>query len=125
MTIAIIETSPYIANRLEDMIKEKNEGVVFKKYSKMDEAMEYLSNPLPGAILMDVRFAGSHFETLFNRFKKIENLTLIVMHQAIDEQSKEKYLSAGVDYLIDLYYDFEKLPLMIKAIIEKGTHKNN
>lgn len=125
MTVAILETSPYIADRLADLIAENNEDIVFKKYSNKAEAVEYLHNPLAGVILMDVRFVGSHFEEIFKQFRKNENITLIVLHQVMDEQTKEKYLAVGTDYLIDLYHDFEKIPLLIKESSVKKTYKNN
>ena len=91
MTVAIFETSPYISERLIDLIAEKNGDIDFQKYTKRTEAVEYLRNPLPGTILMDVRFVGSQFEEMFNQFRKNENITLIVMHQVMDEQTREKY----------------------------------
>lgn len=116
MTVAIFETSPYISERLVDLIAEKNEGVVFKKYSNRSEAVEYLRNPLPGAILMDVRFVGSYFEQVFDQYKSNTDTRLIVMHQVMDEPTREKYLAIGTDHLVDLYHDFEKIPALIREI---------
>jgi DNA-binding NarL/FixJ family response regulator len=116
MTVAIFETSPYISERLVDLIAEKNEGVVFKKYSNRSEAVEYLRNPLPGAILMDVRFVGSYFEQVFDQYKSNTDTRLIVMHQVMDELTREKYLAIGTDHLVDLYHDFEKIPALIREI---------
>jgi len=116
MTVAIFETSPYISERLVDLIAEKNEGVVFKKYSNRSEAVEYLRNPLPGAILMDVRFVGSYFEQVFDQYKSNTDTRLIVMHQVMDEPTREKYLAIGTDHLVDLYHDFEKIPVLIREI---------
>jgi len=116
MTVAIFETSPYISERLEDLIAEKNEGVVFKKYSNRAEAVEYLGNPLPGAILMDVRFVGSYFDQVFKNYKSNTGTRLIIMHQVIDEPTREKYLAIGTDHMVDLYHDFEKIPVLIREI---------
>lgn len=116
MTVAIFETSPYISERLVDLIAEKNEGVVFKKYSNRTEAVEYLRNPLPGAILMDVRFVGSYFEQVFKNYKSNTGTRLIIMHQVMDEPTREKYLAIGTDHLVDLYHDFEKIPVLIRDI---------
>lgn len=116
MTVAIFETSPYISERLVDLIAEKNEDVVFKKYSNRSEAVEYLRNPLPGAILMDVRFVGSYFEQVFDQYKSNTDTRLIVMHQVMDEPTREKYLAIGTDHLVDLYHDFEKIPALIREI---------
>lgn len=116
MTVAIFETSPYISERLVDLIAEKNEGVVFKKYSNRTEAVEYLRNPLPGAILMDVRFVGSYFEQVFKNYKSNTGTRLIIMHQVMDEPTREKYLAIGTDHLVDLYHDFEKIPVLIREI---------
>lgn len=116
MTVAIFETSPYISERLVDLIAEKNEGVVFKKYSNRTEAVEYLRNPLPGAILMDVRFVGSYFEQVFENYKSNTGTRLIIMHQVMDELTREKYLAIGTDHLVDLYHDFEKIPVLIREI---------
>lgn len=124
MTVAIFETSPYISDRLVDLIAEKNDDVVFRKYSKRADAVEYLRNPLPGAILMDVRFVGSYFDQVFNQYKPAEGTRLIVMHQVMDEPTREKYLAVGTDYLVDLYHDFEKIPLLIKEIGFKKTYEN-
>lgn len=125
MTVAIFETSPYISERLVDLIAEKNEEVVFKKYTNRAEAVEYLRNPLPGAILMDVRFVGSYFDQVFSQYKSAEDTRLIVMHQVMDEHTREKYLAVGTDYLVDLYHDFEKIPLLIKEISIKRAYKKN
>ncbi|HRE37277.1 MAG TPA: hypothetical protein PK977_01120 [Chitinophagaceae bacterium] len=116
MTVAIFETSPYISERLVDLIAEKNEGVVFKKYSNRAEAVEYLGNPLPGAILMDVRFVGSYFDQVFKNYKSNTGTRLIIMHQVIDEPTREKYLAIGTDHMVDLYHDFEKIPVLIREI---------
>jgi len=125
MTVAIFETSPYISERLIDLIAEKNGDIDFQKYTKRTEAVEYLRNPLPGTILMDVRFVGSQFEEMFNQFRKNENITLIVMHQVMDEQTREKYQAIGADHLVDLYHDFEKIPALIREIRTKITYENN
>lgn len=116
MTVAIFETSPYISERLVDLIAEKNEGVVFKKYSNRAEAVEYLGNPLPGAILMDVRFVGSYFDQVFKNYKSNTGTRLIIMHQVIDEPTREKYLAIGTDHMVDLYHDFAKIPVLIREI---------
>lgn len=119
MTVAIFETSPYISERLIDLIAEKNKDVVFKKYSTRAEAVEYLRHPLPGTILMDVRFVGSQFEEMFRQYESNAATCLIVMHQVMDEQTREKYLAVGADHLVDLYHDFEKIPALISVIRKK------
>ncbi len=123
MTVAIFETSPFITDRLVDLIIEKNEGVVFKKYYNRPEAIEYLRNPLPGVILIDIRFIGDQFENMFSLYNKSGVTTLIVMYQVMDESVRNKYITMGVDQLIDLYHDFEKIPQLIKDSRKKITNE--
>lgn len=123
MTVAIFETSPFITDRLVDLIIEKNEGVVFKKYYNRPEAIEYLRNPLPGVILIDIRFIGDQFENMFSLYNKSDVTTLIVMYLVMDESVRNKYITMGVDQLIDLYHDFEKIPGLIKDSRKKITNE--
>lgn len=123
MTVAIFETSPFITDRLVDLIIEKNEGVVFKKYYNRPEAIEYLRNPLPGVILIDIRFIGDQFENMFSLYNKSDVTTLIVMYLVMDESVRNKYITMGVDQLIDLYHDFEKIPQLIKDSRKKITNE--
>jgi response regulator RpfG family c-di-GMP phosphodiesterase len=114
MTVAILETSIQIADRLADIITEKAGAVVFKKYYNRNGAVEYLRNPLPGAILLDIRFFGRHADEMIRQLNKKGSTILIVMYQIMDEATQKKLITAGVDHLIDLYHDFEKIPSLIE-----------
>lgn len=114
MTIALFVTSSQISLRLIDLIVEKYPGADFYLINSIEGAEKYLQNPLPGAILLEIRIGKVWYEELLLKYRKKEDTVFIAMYQLIDEKTKEKYAAYHfIDHYLDLYQDFEKIPELI------------
>lgn len=123
MGILIVDNSPEIINRIEELIAESRYGGLIYKATSYKEATCILIIIPIKVLLLDMNLRRNESYRLLEKIKKIGlGIIVIAMTVYMNDQLKIQYKSQGVDYIIDKYYDFEKLTSLISQIT--STDKN-
>ena len=116
MEIVILENSEQISCRLVDLISENNFNIKFHQVHTK-AGLELISDCKPDVVLLDLKFACDKSLELLKQFKASnDKVVFIILYSRIDGQTLEKCKKLGVDYVLDKYDDFEKIPGIIRDI---------
>ncbi len=120
MQILIVDSSVQVINRLEEMLSESGDiHVIYKAVSS--EAAEKLFKEInPEVVVMDIGLHGDNSCHLITEIKKADPSTVvIVLSIHMDEQMHEQCKSIGVDFFLDKYNEFGKIPAIIDQVEDK------
>lgn len=117
MKILIIDSFIQIINRLEELIISESEyKFVIESAINFDEAVRQSNNVMPGIIILDMNLPNNGSFEILKLLKKTDlSPVIIALSIHIDDQFKRQAVLAGVDYFLDKYIDFEKLPALLNA----------
>jgi two-component system, LytTR family, response regulator len=117
LKILIIDSSIQIINRLEELIVSESEyKFVIESAIDLDEAVRQINKIRPGIIILDMNLPNNGSFEILKLLKKTNFITVIIaLSIHIDDQFKQQAVLAGVDYFLDKYIDFEKLPALLNA----------
>ncbi len=114
MKILIADSSIFILDRLENLILERFSNAAVLRTGSYKDAMMLFKEQLPDIVLLDVSMPKSL--SLLGEIKKIQSKTfVIVLSIQIDLEVDKKYSLRGADFFLDKYYEFEKIPGIIKT----------
>ncbi len=114
MKILIADSSIFILDRLENLLLETFSNAAVLRAGSYKDAMMLFKEQLPGIVLLDVSLPRSL--SLLGEIKKRQSKTcVIVLSIQIDLKIHEKYSLRGADFFLDKYYEFEKIPGIIKT----------
>lgn len=117
MVVAIFDSSKQIIERLVDMIAETEKDILFYNASSYNSAMDILKEYKPDAVILDWQLCANKGPGIVNEAGKVnDKAVVIILAGYIDPYIKEQCEKLENKYLLDKYYDFEKIPAIIKAI---------
>ncbi len=123
MVVVIFEHSQLIAERLIELISQTNEGITFHHTGSYEAGVELLKKHQPGVVLLELKFAGNNIIDFLVQIKALnEKAVVIVMFNVHDEQKLEQCKRYGADYILDRYFEFEKIPDIISSIITRNKY---
>ena len=109
-----------ISDRLVDLISETTKGIQFYKASSYNKAMDFLktSEP-PNTIILDWELSGSKSVDILKKIREVnEKAVIIVLSVYQDPNTQVQCKKFKVDFLLDKYHEFEKIPALIKSETE-------
>ncbi len=125
MVLLILERSKLITDRLIDLISEAREGVKFLRTDCYKEATELLDEFNPDVVVLDLNLLGTTPLQLLKKIKELSDAKIvIVLFSIADEYTLEQWREYGADFFFDNYYEFEKIPAVIRSILTKEQHPN-
>ena len=117
MKILIFENSKQIAERLIELISETMKDITFFNAGSYGEALYFLNECNPNAVLLDFEYPGNTSVDLLKKIKASnENTMVLALLSAVNESKIKQCEENGADFIFDKYADFEQIPAIIYAI---------
>ena len=118
MVIVILENSPIVAERLVDLIADKNKDITFYQAFTYEKGITLLTQQQPAVVLLELNFAGNNILDLLILIKALNDKTIVfVLFSTKDKQKLAQCKTHGADYVLDKYNEFEKIPEIISGIV--------
>jgi chemotaxis response regulator CheB len=118
MNILIIDQSKHVSRRLKSLLLEETPNEIILEADTLVKAAEIIEYFKPDIILLDLSVQQNQISRFLTDTKKSCSKSVIIALtiQYLYLQLKSEMFE-GVEYLLDKYDDFEKLPKLIKEII--------
>lgn len=109
-------------DRLEEILSEtENINTVYSAVS-YDEALHSFKNNKPQIILLNISSARDKCFTLLQDIRRTGlKPTVIALSFLTDDELKKKCHLFSVDFLLDKYHEFEKIPSIVNKIQSQRT----
>ena len=122
MKILVVDICQGMIDRLKEILSEtENISTVYGAVS-YDEALHSFKNNKPQIILLNISSARNKCFTLLNEIKKTGLLpSVIALSFHTDDELKKKCHFFSVDFLLDKYHEFEKIPSIVNKIHSQRT----
>ncbi len=121
-TVFIVEDSPIIVNRVDDLLAE-TEGVRFLgNADTMTAALDILACEKPDAMILDINLGcsypvnGIQFLSLVR--KLYPELKIIMLTNHSDLRYRKLCMDGGADYFFDKSNDYDKIPEILQTIFQ-------
>lgn len=120
MRLLIADKSELIIQRLEELITDSMYMLMMDRAFTYEEAKYHFYKNEPDVIVLDISFPGNLSYQLLKEIKENSPHTVvIVLSFRLDECILEQCRDLGADFFFDKYYEFDKVPVIIKAIAQK------
>lgn len=125
MEILIVDSSIQIIERLGELISEEENIKTIYRAVSYKAASELFNETKPDVVLLDIGLPQNKSVDLLKEIKAANNKTVvIVLSIHVDEGTKQKYKSLGIDFFFDKYNDFEKIPAVINNVSKSKKEVN-
>lgn len=117
MEILIVDNAPTINARLKTIISEANNTAIIYQATSYKEAIKLFTESKPHVVVLDIGLPANMSVNLLKEIKAAKGKTaVIVLSIHIDTLTRLKYTSAGADFFLDKYHEFEKITGIINSI---------
>lgn len=125
MTVLLVDTSLQLMQRLEEILLEKPGIRTLLKATTREEAATFLDNNKMDIVLLDCGLTGNGTMDLLKKIKDSSPGTaVIILSNWNNYFPKMEFISNGADFILDKFYEFEKMPAIIHQIfISKNGHQ--
>lgn len=124
MTILIIEESLLIGGRIQSLLLETGNATAIYQSVEHKKAATFFDEIKPQVVVLDMCLPGAISIELLQEIKnKAAQTAIVVLVNYEDAQKRLKCTSIGVDFIIDKYHEFEKLPGILDIIVNRGNPK--
>ena len=122
MRVFIADDSAVIVERLADLLKEIPGVELAGHASNATEAVRCIRQIRPDAVILDFQMpGGSGLDVLRAIRPDHPNLHVLICTNYPYPQYREECLTAGANFFLDKSAEFEKIPAILHALIQKET----
>lgn len=122
--ILIVEDDNEINYMLRELLQ--NQKFVTESAFSGTEALLYLKNEMPTAVILDLMLPGMNGEQLLEEIKKINpEISVIVASAKDDVSTRIKLLKAGADDFIVKPFDTDELLARLEAVLRRNGGRKN
>ncbi|MFC4230476.1 two-component system response regulator [Parasediminibacterium paludis] len=116
MQVLIVDNSIAIIERIEELLLDTVSNLSVVSATCYLEAVAILQQALPDIILLDGYLPNNLSLQLVKEIKQYTDTNIIILQNCNDDCMRSRYLSMGVDYILDKYLDFTTIPAIIRHI---------
>ena len=122
MRVFIADDSRVVVERLADLLQEVPGAKLVGQAEDVPETVRGIRKMKPDAVILDLQMPGGSGLDVLRAIRTDYPLlyVLICTNYAIP-QYREECLSAGANYFLDKSIDFEKIPGILRELIEKDV----
>lgn len=117
MRVLIVDSSVQIIKRLEEILSDTKKISTVCRSVSYEEAGELFKKIKQEVVIMDMGLHGNDAFDLINVIKKTNPSTvIIVLSIHMDARVEEQCNFLGVDFFLDKYNEFGKIPAIINLV---------
>ena len=123
MKVFIVEDSPAVLERLEDMVRDIAGVELVGNARNFDDAVSGIMTARPDVAILDIKLADDHGSGIdvLNRVKpQLANLRAIVLSNYATPQHIKASADAGAEYFLDKSVDFERITEILEQLQDGG-----
>lgn len=125
MKVLIIDSSPQILERLEEIVSDIVAPASIFKASSYAEGTKLFEERKPDVVLLDLGLpANRSFDLIWEMKTLIPSTAIIVLSIHTDINTQQQCHELGADLFFDKYNEFEKLPAILSTISDHKNPKN-
>lgn len=122
MKVFIVEDSPAVLERLQDMVREVEEVELVGDAGTYEAAVRGIIATRPDVSILDIKLAdgqGSGIDVLGRVRKDLPAMKAIVLSNYATPQHLKASADAGAEYFLDKSSDSERIPGILKQLKEE------
>jgi DNA-binding NarL/FixJ family response regulator len=124
MLLLIVDSSPAIIERFEEILSEAENSMVIQRAVSYKEAKQLFNESRHDVVLLDIDLPGNESLKLLREMKNAGGETdVIILFTLVDNYVQEQCKYLGVDFFFDKYYDFEKIQRVLYAVSLTNARK--
>jgi DNA-binding NarL/FixJ family response regulator len=117
MRIFLVEDSPYICERLTELIEAEGKHVVVGCADTYDAAIAGIAAARPDVAIFDIQLKhGSGIDALAEAKRLVPELVAIVLSNKVTAQYMAASANAGATYVLDKSRDYEHVPEILDVL---------
>ena len=114
MRVVIVEDSPIVRQRLEDLLGTVPGMNVVGQAKGVSEAMDVIGRTSPDVVILDLRLKDGTGMMVLEMVKKIRPATrVVILTNHGTEEHRIKAQALGVDRFLDKTADFDQIPAAV------------
>jgi len=123
MKIFIADDSRVIVERLADLLEEEVPGAqLVGQAGDVPGAIQGIQKMMPDALILDLQMpGGSGLDVLRAIRTDYPHLYVLICTNYPYPQYREECLSAGANFFLDKSAEFEKIPVILRELVQKET----
>ena len=122
MKVFIADDSMVVVERLVDLLDEVPGAQLVGQAGDVPEAVRGIQEMKPDAIILDLQMpGGSGLDVLRAIRMDYPDLYVLICTNYPYPQYREECLTAGANFFLDKSAEFEKIPAILRELIEKET----
>lgn len=122
MRVFIADDSIPVVERLADLLEDVPGAQLVGRAGDVPEAVRCIQNVKPDALILDLQMpGGSGLDVLRAIRTEHPRLFVLICTNYAYPQFREKCLSAGANVFLDKSTEFEKIPDILRGLIENET----
>lgn len=122
MRVFIVEDSPAVLERLEDMLREVPDVDIVGNAANYDTAVQGILASRPDVSILDIKLAddrGSGIDVLGRVRRELPDMKAIVLSNYATPQHRRASSDAGADYFLDKSSDTDRIPAILRRLHEE------
>ena len=120
MRVFIADDSRVVVERLADLLAEVPEAQLVGQAGDVSEAVLGIERAKPDALILDLQMpGGSGLDVLHAIRTEYPHLYVVICTNYPYSQYREECLAAGANFFLDKSTEFEKLPSILRELIQK------
>src|SRR6266403_6299548 len=122
MKIFIADDSKAVVERLADLLEEVQGTQLVGQAGDVPEAVRGIQKMRPDALILDLQMpGGSGLDVLRAIRTDFPHLYVLICTNYPYPQYREECLTAGANFFLDKSAEFEKIPAILRELIQKET----
>lgn len=119
-TIAVVEDSPAVRERLRTLLSETPGVVLVAEYSDVEQAVAGMAQFAPDVAIVDIRLGNAYSMDLVRFLKERHPRTMVIIYSNYaDPAHRRAYLQAGANLFFDKTSETDQ---MLSALARLGSH---
>jgi DNA-binding NarL/FixJ family response regulator len=122
MKVFIADDSRVVVERLADLLEEVPGAQLVGQAGDVPEAVRGIQEMKPDALILDLQMpGGSGLDVLRAIRTDFPHLYVLICTNYPYPRYREECLTAGANFFLDKSAEFEKIPAILRELIQKGT----
>jgi DNA-binding NarL/FixJ family response regulator len=120
MKVLIADDSSAVVERLADLLEEVPGAQLVGRAGDVPEALRCIQQVNPDAVILDLQMpGGSGLDVLRVTRRDNPGLYVLICTNSPSPQYREECLSAGANFFLDKSAEFDKIPAILRELIQK------